>query len=125
MKKQVPGLACPLDHEYSVEEWRAFLRCAREGMASGERLHNDFELEVAAHSVPTRAVERAARSDASLVRYVNHEGREALGLWDPHSRLFVVCTVPDGLVLTAYELRDEQHWERYINSFESLRWLRK
>jgi hypothetical protein len=94
-------------------------------MASGERLHKEFELEVGAHKVSTRAVESAVRADASLVWYRNHEGHEALGLWDPHSHLFVVAMVPDGLVLTAYELRDEQHWARYIRQFEVLGWLRR
>ena len=125
MKKQVPGLACPLDHEYSVEEWQACLRCAREGMASGERLHKEFYAEIAGHWEPAREVERSVRADSSLIRYINNEGCEALALWDPHSRLFVVGTVPDGLVLTAFPLDDEEHFERYVGRFRGLRWLRR
>ena len=123
--KQVPGLDCPLDHEYAHEDWTAFVKCAREGMASGERLHKEFDAKVAAHEVEPREVERAVRADAVLVRYINRKGRDTLGLWDPHSRLFLVATIPDGLVLTAFPLEDEQHWKSYVTRLEGLRWLRR
>jgi hypothetical protein len=121
----VPGLDCPLDREYSEAEWQAFLRCAREGMASGERLHRELYAKAAEHSVGPWDVEHAVRADAALVRYTNRNGRDTLGLWDPHSRLFVVGTIPDGLVLNAFRLDDEQHWERYVSRFERLRWLKR
>jgi hypothetical protein len=126
LEKQVPGLDCPLDHEYSHEEWRAFVRCAREGMESGERLHKEFydEVEVK-HGLSPREVERAVRTAASLLLY-EMEGTPRLGLWDPEKGFFVVGTLPDGFVLTAFQLVDERHRDVYINGFEGeKRWLKK
>ena len=122
-EKQVPGLDCPLDHEYSEQEWRAFIRCAREGMESGERLHNDFEVEIDGHDLSSRRVEQAIRQDASLVLFET-DSTPRLGLWDPHSELFLVGTIPDGLILTAFPLEGGRA-ERYLETRGWVRWLRR
>ena len=116
-------MPCPLDREYSEEEWHAFVECARKGMASGERLHNDFEVEVARHDLPTREVEKAVRADASLVVFET-DTTPRLGLWDPHSELFIVGTIPDGLILTAFPLEGERA-QRYLNTRDGVRWLKR
>ena len=122
-RKQAPGLDCPLDHEYSEEEWRAFVACAREGMVSGGRLHNDFEVEIDGHDLSSREVEKAVRQDACLVLFET-DLTPRLGLWDPRSELFLVGTVPDGLVLTAFPLEGERA-ERYLQTRSRVRWLKR
>jgi hypothetical protein len=103
LEKQVPGLDCPLDHEYSEEEWRAFVQCAREGMESGERLHNEFSAKLEEKGLKEGEVQRALRSGAWLTIY-RKSTASRLGLWDPRSDLMVVGTIPDGLILTAFRL---------------------
>ena len=122
--KQVPGLDCPLDHEYSEEEWRAFVQCAREGMESGERLHNEFDAKMTEHGLSPRQVERAVHLGTALAHFVN-QGMTRLAAWDPQQRLVIIATVPDGLILTAFPLRPGREPETYLYGFDEVRWLRK
>lgn len=122
-KKQVPGLECPLDHEYSAEEWRAFVACARKGMESGERLHHEFDAKMAEHGLAPRQVETSVHFGAALACFVN-QGVPRLALWDPRQRLVVIATVPDGLVLTAFPLRPGRDARDYLYGFDEVRWLK-
>ena len=117
------ALDCQLEQEYSEEEWRAFLQCAREGMKSGERLHREFDAKMAQRHQSPRRVEKALSGGAGLVTYED-DGRPRLALWDPTSELLVVATVPEGLVLTAFAVHAPRI-DAYLRSFEKTRWLRR
>ncbi len=117
------ALNCQLETEYTAEEWRAFVECAREGMGSGERLHHEYDAKVAAHGVSPRQVEHAVHGESSLVHFES-EGLPRLLLWDPRQRMIVIGTVPDGLILTAYRLKRARDHLQYIKSLEKARWLR-
>jgi hypothetical protein len=121
---RAPGLDCSLDHEYSTEQWRAFVQCAREGMHSGARLHHEFDAKMVEHEIAPREVERAVNMKASLA-YFESRGTPRLLLWDPSRRMVVVGTVPDGFVLTAYRLADSRDHEEYIGRLDGMRWLKR
>ena len=75
-------LDCQLEREYTEEEWRAFVDCARRSFASGEALHNEFSAKIAAHDVREARVERSLSRQGSLLIY-EHAGRPRLAAWHP------------------------------------------
>ena len=122
MDTTTPGLACPLDHEYSEEEWRAFVQCAREGMESGKRLHHEFSAKLVEKGIPAARAEQAITSEACLSVY-EKEGLPRLGLWNPRSEMMVIGTVPAGLILTAFRVPAPRA-RVYLEAQIGQRWLR-
>lgn len=115
------GIHCPLQREFTEEEWQAFLKCARHGFASCGRIHKEFTAKIEDHFLSENEIERALQERSMLVSYENH-GLPRIGLWDPVQGIFIVGTVPAGLFLTAFRVKD---FGGYITRRESVLWLRK
>jgi hypothetical protein len=92
-------------------------------MASGERLHNEFDAKMAEHGLSPRQVETSVHLGGALAYFVNL-GAPRLALWDPRQRLVIIATVPDGLVLTAFPLRPGRDAQDYLYGIDEVRWLK-
>ena len=113
-------LDCPLEREYTEKEWARFLGCARHSFESGEGLHKEFSAKVGAHGVREQRVRRSLTRHAVLLTY-EHFGCLRLGLWHPETELFVIATLPDGLILNAFPVED---MSAYADGLMKVRWLR-
>ena len=112
-------LDCHLERDYTEEEWRALVDCARRSFASGEALHKEFAAKIAAHNVREARVERSLSRQASLLIY-EHAGRPPLAAWHPETELFVIATLPDGLIFNAYPIEGVSAYARRL---KGARWL--
>jgi len=93
-----------VEHEFSEDEWDAFIECARNTFDRGDFIHNEFEAKRQEKHRETsdRDILNAMSSRAYLVAYPDEWGRERVYLWDPQGKnTLIVCTLDDG-ILDAY-----------------------
>jgi hypothetical protein len=114
-------LDCQLEREYTKEEWRAFVDCAREGFLTGKGLDNEFYPKIGVHGVSDREVGLAIRLRSRLFRY-EKDGSDKLAVWDPDSRLLVIARLPSGLIFNAFEVLDINE---YMGRQPKARWLKR
>ena len=112
-------LDCPLEREYTGEEWARFLDCARHSFESGEGLHKEFSAKIGEHGVREERVRRSLTRQASLLIY-QHSGWPRLALWHPETELFIIAALPDGLILNAYLV---ERVSAYARRLTGARWL--
>lgn len=115
------GISCPLQRELTEEEWQAFLKCARHGFRTCDRIHNEFTPKIEEHDITELQIERALHPRSRLIAY-EHEGMARLGLYDPEQCIFLIGTLPKGEFFNAFE---REEIDRYAANLEDVRWLRE